>query len=233
VGADVAGPWLLPVALGTIALGMLGAIGSRELRRMQGYLLVGSIGIMLAPIALFSAASIAAGLFYLVHSTVVMAGMFLLSDLIARQRGGKDDLLVSGPAVRQPGVLGALFFIGAIAVAGLPPLSGFVGKALILAAVVPAGALPWRWGFIRASGLLSLVAQSRAGIVLFWDFAADEAADDAAPWTGVAVAPVAGLFVVVIALTVFAGPLTAFTEATAAQLLAPDGYVRAVLGGGR
>ena len=232
VAADVALPWLLPLALLPVVLGMLGAVGSRELRRMQGYLLIGSVGIMLVPIALFSTMAVSAGLYYLVHSTLIMAAMFLLSDLIAKQRGGKDDLLVSGAVPRQPALLGLLFFFGAVAVAGLPPLSGFVGKALILAATGPAAALPWIWAVVLGSGLLALLALSRAGIVLFWNVNEEEDASGAAAWRAPAFGPTAGLFALVLAATIFAGPLIEFTEATAGQLLAPDGYVRAVLGGG-
>ena len=231
VAADVAAPWLLPIALLTIVLGMLGAAGSRELRRMQGYLLIGSVGIMLAPIAIFDAASISAGLYYLVHSTIVMAGMFLLSDLIAQQRGGKDDLLVRGALLRQPALLGGLFFIGAVAVAGLPPLSGFVGKALILTATAPTDQMPWIWAIVLGSGLLALAALSRAGIVLFWMVDPDEDAAGAVAWRAPAFAATASLFALLFAITVFAGPLTGFTDATARQLLAPGDYVRAVLGG--
>ncbi|HSJ33053.1 MAG TPA: monovalent cation/H+ antiporter subunit D [Longimicrobiales bacterium] len=231
VAADVAAPWLLPIALLTIVLGMLGAAGSRELRRMQGYLLIGSVGIMLAPIAVFDAASVSAGLYYLVHSTIVMAGMFLLSDLIAQQRGGKDDLLVSGAVLRQPALLGALFFIGAVAVSGLPPLSGFVGKALILTATGPAAQMPWIWAIVLGSGLLAIAALSRAGIVLFWMVNDEETAAGAVAWRAPAFAATAGLFALIFAITVFAGPLTGFTDATAGQLLAPGDYIRAVLGG--
>ncbi|MBR9989285.1 MAG: monovalent cation/H+ antiporter subunit D, partial [Gemmatimonadetes bacterium] len=232
VAADVATPWLLPIALLTIVFGMVGAVGSRELRTMQGYLLIGSIGIMLAPIALFNAASISAGLFYLVHSTLIMASMFLLSDLIAKQRGARDDLLVSAAQPLQPALLGALFFLGAVAVAGLPPLSGFVGKALILAATGASPAMPWVWSIVLGSGLLALLALSRAGIVMFWDTNPDDAGSGAVLWRAPALGPTAGLLLLVVAITIFAGPLTEFTDAAASQLLMPAEYVRAVLGGG-
>jgi multicomponent K+:H+ antiporter subunit D len=231
VAADVATPWLLPLALLTIAFGMIGALASRELRRMQGYLLIGSVGIMLTAIGLFSERAIAAGLFYLVHSTVISAGMFLLTDLIAKQRGGKDDLLVSGAPVRQDAVLGLLFFTGAIAIAGLPPLSGFLGKALILEAASPAQSVVWVWAVVLASGLLGLLALSRAGIVIFWDTHEEETAQNVRLCGPRALAPTFGIFAVVIVITIFAGPLADFTTAAAQQLLTPEAYIRAVLGG--
>lgn len=232
VAADVAVPWLLPLALLTVTVGVIGALASRELRRMHGYLLISSVGVMLTGIAVFTAAAISAGLYYLVHSTIIMAGMFLLADLVSRQRGGKDDLLVSGPALPQAALLGGLFMFGAIAVAGLPPLSGFLGKVLILHAALPAVAMPWIWGVLLGSGLLSIVALSRAGIVLFWVVDPDDEMLAHSAWSARAVAPAAGLMVVVILISAFAGPLTAFTAAASEQLLAPDVYIRAVLDGG-
>jgi multicomponent K+:H+ antiporter subunit D len=232
VAADVAGPWLLPLALVTVVLGMVGAAGSLELRRMQGYLLIGSVGVMLAGMALFTADALSAGLYYLVHSTIVMAAMFLIADLVAKQRGGKDDLLVSGPALPQSAVLGGMFFIGAVAVAGLPPLSGFLGKALILDASATATAMPWIWGIILGSGLLALLALSRAGIIVFWVVDPDDDMLVDTAWRSRAFVPAAGLIAVVIAISAFAGPLTRYTGATAGQLLAPEAYIDAVLGDG-
>ncbi|HSJ09030.1 MAG TPA: monovalent cation/H+ antiporter subunit D [Longimicrobiales bacterium] len=232
VAANVAADWLLPLALVTTLLGMTGALASRELRRMQGYLLVGSVGIMMTGMALFTQAAIAAGLYYLVHSTLVMAGMFLIADLVARQRGGKDDLIVSGPPLPQGAVLSSMFFIGAIAVVGLPPLSGFLGKALILNASLPSPAMPWVWGIILFGGLLSLLALSRAGITMFWVEDPDDEmlAHTASPAR--AFMPAAGLLAAVVLVSVFAGPLAAFADATAEQLLKPAPYIEAVLGGG-
>jgi multicomponent K+:H+ antiporter subunit D len=232
VAADVAGPWLLPLALVTVMLGMIGAVASRELRRMQGYLLIGSVGVMLTGIALFTAAAISAGLYYLVHSTIVMAGMFLIADLVAKQRGGKDDLLVTGPALPQAAALGGMFFLGAVAVIGLPPLSGFLGKALILDAALPAPAMPWVWAVVLASGLLGLLALSRAGITMFWAVDAEQAMHPESIRPARAFMPAAGLIAVVVLISVLAGPLTEFTADTADQLLDPGGYIRAVLGGG-
>jgi len=241
VATLVAAPWLLPAALVTLALGALGALASRRLRPMQGYLLVMSVGTMLAPVALFDASALSAGLYYLVHSTLASAAMFLVADLVARERGGVDDELVRGPAVARPALLGAIFFAGAVAVAGLPPLAGFVGKALILAAAPSDGRGWWLWAVTLGGSLVALVALARAGSTLFWNTYRDRdddpfdpvvhGAPTAAPATAGMVAPAVGLLALVVALTALAGPVTAYTTATAAQLLAPQPYLDAVLDG--
>jgi multicomponent K+:H+ antiporter subunit D len=232
VAADVAVPWLLPMALITLALGMIGALASRELRRMQGYLLISSVGVMLSAIALFDTRALSAGLYYLVHSTLTMAAMFLIADLIDRERGDIGDLLVRARPLNRPALLGAFFFAGGIAVVGLPPLSGFVGKLLILDAVLPHAGAAWIWAVILGGSLLAVLALSRAGIMIFWD-ADDERATGPASSARASVLPAAGLLAAVVAITVLAGPLGDFTDATAQQLLDPQRYISAVLGGVR
>ena len=244
VAADVALPWLLPLALATIVVGMLGAVASERLRDMQGYLLIGSLGIMLASIGLFTSEGIAAGLYYLVHSTITIAAMFLLVDVIARQRGASDERVIPALAVTQPAVLGTLFFAGALAVAGLPPLSGFIGKLTILQAAPLDARGFWLGGGVLGGSLLAIVALARAGSTVFWNIESDEHAPDDgqyAPDGGHRapssvpghdyrrILPVIGLLGAVVLLTVFAEPAMTFATATADQLLHPAPYVRAVL----
>ena len=78
---------------------------------------------------------VAAGLFYLVNSTLVAAALFLLADRIARRARRRRRPAAAPPrwAARRA-ALGVLFFIVAVAVAGVPPLAGFMGKALLLQA---------------------------------------------------------------------------------------------------
>jgi len=229
VAAGVADAWLLPVALATAATGVVGALGSARLRPMQGYLLITSVGTMLAGLALFDAGGIAAGLYYLVHSTLTMAAMFLIADLVAGQRGAAGDRLVPARSVAQPGVLGGLFVAGAVGAAGIPPFAGFIGKALILRAAPLDTRGFWVWSVVLGASLVAIVALARAGSVLFWNTTPDAGEARAVParrWV-----PAAGLLAAVVLLTLFAGPASDFTGAAAEQLLRPEGYVRAVLGG--
>jgi len=93
--------WLWPLALLTLGAAVIGALAARSLQVLLAYLVVVSVGTLLAGIALGSEAGLAAALYYLVHSTLVAGGLFLLADLIARQRGDLGTDLISAPALRQ------------------------------------------------------------------------------------------------------------------------------------
>lgn len=223
---DVAGDWLLTLALLTLAVGAVGVLGSRRLRELIAYLVVVSVGTLLAGIGQFNVSGITAALYYLPHTTLVTAGMFLLADLIARQRGAVGDQFTLGPPLVQPTRLGVLFFLGAVAAAGMPPLSGFLGKLLLLQALEPEQAA-WIWGIVLTGSLAALIALSRAGSRMFWKTEGERAG---AGHSGLPhIAPTAILLAMSVLMTVFASPLTDYAEATATQLLSPQQYIDAVL----
>jgi multicomponent K+:H+ antiporter subunit D len=199
---------------------MLGALSTSDLRRMQGYFLIASVGTMLTGVGLFNVEGMAAALYYMVHSTLVMGGMFLLADLVQR-RGA------------HPAVLGGLFLFGAMAVVGLPPLSGFIGKALVLAAAPIGQRGAWVWGVTLLAGLVGLLASARTGSRIFWAGSRKVSEGVSPGSTGVGtLVPVGGLFAAVLLLTVFAGPVSEFMWAAADQLLDPAAYIRAALPAG-
>ncbi|OVZ67179.1 cation:proton antiporter, partial [Pseudomonas aeruginosa] len=164
------------------------------------------------------------------HSTWIAGGLFLLADLVARQRGDKAGDLVQGPALQNPRLLGGAFFIGAIAVAGLPPLSGFFGKVMLLQSVAPGSQALALWSVVLGSGLVALVALSRAGSTLFWRTGHTV--------LGSAELDHGRLFACILLLSagpllVFAAkPLLAYVQATAAQLHDLDLYRQIITRGG-
>jgi multicomponent K+:H+ antiporter subunit D len=226
--ADTALAWLWPLALATLALGALGALAARELRTLIAYLVVVSVGTLLAGFALDTPVALAAALYYLLHSTLVAGGLFLLAGLIRTQRGGEGDQLHPAAPVSQPALLGSLFFLGAVAVVGMPPLSGFIGKLLLLSSVAPGVQQAWLWALVLGSGLLALITLSRAGSQLFWNTL------DISPVAPQAdrrrLASVVLLLAAAPLLSLFAEPVHRYALATAEQLHAPAGYIQAVLG---
>src|SRR5690606_9254219 len=121
--------WMAWAAVGTLALGALGVLAAARLRVLSAYLVVVSAATLFIAFSLRVEAALGAGLYYLVHSSFVVAALFMIADLVRRGRGDElRDLShpVASPTVRR--LAGVMFLVAAVSVAGLPPLSGFVGK---------------------------------------------------------------------------------------------------------
>jgi len=119
-----------------------------------------------------------------------------------------------------------LLLVGALSIAGLPPLSGFVGKLLILQAARGEAAM-WTWSVVLGATLLAIVCLTRAGSLLVWNSAPGAARAPGA--RAIDVVPVVFLLACSVAMAAFAAPMHRYTDAAAAQLLRPAAYIDAVL----
>lgn len=167
------GDLIYGASLATILLGGFGALAARSLPLLINYGAVGSMGVIFLGISAFTPASLAAALYYTLNSTLAMALLFLLTEGRAK----------------------ALFFVGAVAMVGLPPLSGFVGKLLILQALPD----PLAWGAVLLGSLLTMIGFAKMGSDLFWK--SDAAENTARLW------PAYILGAAILGLTVFAAPV--------------------------
>ncbi|MBX9758035.1 MAG: monovalent cation/H+ antiporter subunit D [Beijerinckiaceae bacterium] len=236
--ANIVEPWIMPAALVTLAIGAIGAISSRSLAGLIVFAVVWSTGSLLVVFGSFDQRSLAAALYYAVHSTFAAATLFLVADLVASQRAAGGELKPSPPIAQAP-MLGAVFFLAAIAMAGMPPLSGFIGKLLILDATRNAPGAVWIWSALLVTSLVVIAAFARAGSLVFWRSEEEGpglATAAAPPGERADKAPLGGLVAAcaLLAMTAlmaaFAGPVTQQMDRTAAQILDRAGYVRAVLG---
>lgn len=232
--AGVAEGWLLYAALLTVAVGMIGILGARDLGRMTAFAAIGSTGTLLVAISMFDEASAAAAIYYMVHSTLAAAMLFLVVDLIVERRGG--DITVKAPMAHN-GVIATLYFAAAIVMAGMPPLSGFLGKVLVLDAARGSDDVVLIWAVILITSLVAIMGLARAGSVVFWksyDASTTAATNEAGaefrdPVPTHPMIAVFALLGAVVAMTVLAGPMMDYAEATAAQLYDPSDYIAAVL----
>ncbi len=224
------GLWLLPAALISLAIGMVGVLAAKKLDRLVAFAVIGSMGMVMVAIALFSQLGIAAALYYILHSTLAAAALFLITDLVRASRGHLE--LTTTPPVAGAALTAGLFFVAAIAMTGLPPLSGFVGKLLILDAAFTTPLAIWTWAIILSASLVSVVGFARAGSTVFWKAQSvepdPEAESHPAP-SALSYAAVGGLVAMLILLTVFAGQVHRYTTTMAEQLFAPDDYISTVL----
>ncbi|MFY0692622.1 MAG: monovalent cation/H+ antiporter subunit D [Paracoccaceae bacterium] len=235
--AGLHGVWLLPAALVSIAVGMIGILAARKLDRLVAFSVIGSMGMVMTAIALFTPAGIAAALYYIVHSTLAAAALFLIVDLVRHSRENLN--LTVQPPVAGAAMTAGLFFVAAIAMTGLPPLSGFVGKLLILNASFDTAGVVWVWAAVLIGSLIAVVGFGRAGSVVFWkaqSLVPDEEDETAKPEpaqpapSALSYVAVGGLLTMLVAHTVFAGQVIGYTNKIAAQLFAPDTYIETVLG---
>lgn len=231
--------WLLPAALLTLALGMIGVLGARRLDRMAAFAVIGSMGMLLTALSTFTPEGIAAALYYAVHSTLATAALFLLVDVVSERRSGGSLAFTPLPPIAGGALVAGLFFSAAIAMAGLPPLSGFVGKLLILDATAGDPRAVWIWAIVLSMSLVAVIGFARAGSAVFWKAHSDEAVvPDEAIAEGATGTPrlpstpmvaIGGLLALLVAITVLAGPIQRHMAATAAQLFAPGPYIATVL----
>ena len=226
-------PFLLPAAMLTAVVGFAGVFTARTLSEQASYAIIGSTGTLLIAVAGWQAATLGAALYYLVHSTIAGAALFLISDVVARRRAGFSDNVGSatrsGPDFAQRQGVGLMFMAAAIATAGLPPLSGFIGKLLILKSVAGLPDWGWAWGVILSTTLIGVIGFARAGSAVFWKSAGTQDTTPAPAAKGDLAAPIIAL-VLLAALSAGAGWATAYADAAAAQVLDPAVAARAVLG---
>jgi len=227
--ALVAEPLLLPLALTTSVLGVLGALAARTLERLVAWLTVALVGTVLVAIGLYTPAAWSAALYYMVNSTLVVAGLFLLAELVAAQRGDAADRLQPASPVAQPALLGLMMLLAAASAAGLPPLPGFIGKLMLLEAATPHAWQAAVWTTVLGVGFLTLVGLARAGSILFWHVS-DEAPGAASGASAQLLSATLMLLAASVAVSAFAAPLQRYTQAAAEQLLDRAAYARAVLG---
>jgi multicomponent Na+:H+ antiporter subunit D len=188
---------------------------------------------MLFGVGLSSSLGLAAAIFYVVHHITIQTTLFLAAGLIER-RGGTTSLERLGGLARLAPVLGVLFFLPALNLAGIPPFSGFLGKLGLLQAGVAAGS-PLAWALVAGSvmtSLLTLYAIARVWNLAFWRTPRAQTSADNGGLPGRAlprlmVGSTLALVVLGTGLTVVAGPLFDFTNRAAADLRDREPYVRA------
>ena len=219
--------------IATLLLAALGVVSASRLRMQVSWLVVFSAATLALAFALGSAGSIGAGLYYLPHSCFSAAALFMIADLIRRRRGNASDRKEIVAALPGRAIPGSLFLIAALAIAGLPPLSGFLAKAALLQQIPD----DWRgpaWAALLGGGLLVLIGLSRAGVRLFWRVPASAEHEPArVPPRRARMRPVETvatllLLLLVLAMSLFAEPLLSQADAAAQQLQDAAGMIQQV-----
>lgn len=232
---------LLVIAGLTMVTGVLGAMAQNEIRRILSFHIVSQIGYMLMGLALLTPLALAGSVFYIIHHILVKTNLFLIGG-IAEQRFGSGRLDVTGGLYRSAPVLSVLFFLSAMSLAGIPPLSGFFAKLTLVRSALDNGS--YLIVIVTSCvSLLTLFSMTKIWSAAFWKPAPDAvvAADSETVPSAMALtadsrrrrlclyAPIIGLVVVSLGIGLLSGPVLRMSMATAEQLLDPDAYIAAVL----
>jgi multicomponent Na+:H+ antiporter subunit D len=148
---------------------VLAAIAQADLRRLLAFHVMGQVAYLMMGLAIASQLGIAAAIFYTMHTMLVQAGLFLGAGAIARANRGYD-LRTAGGLLRERPLFAALFAVLALSISGVPPLSGFWAKFLVIDAAFRSGS-PWgAWLAVIALvvGALTLYSMSILWTQAFW-----------------------------------------------------------------
>ena len=263
-GAD----WLVAGGLATVAFGLLGLLQARQLGRVTGFGVMVTSGTLLAAIGFNQPTVTGGALYYLLSSTMAAGAMFLLIELIDRSRllesefpnpddadpvpffldeiepprdtnlDEQQEALTGRVIPASTAFLGFSFLACTLLLTGTPPLSGFIGKFMMLSGLLsteeagsalqePVGAAAWvMLALVIMSGFAALVALSRTGIRMFWT----PRDRPAAQLKVLECLPIGLLLALCLLISFRAEPLARYLQAAASELKDPHGYVQAVQG---
>ncbi len=225
---------LLVIAALTMVIGVLGAIAQDDIRRLLSFTIISQIGYMVMGLGFFTVAAIAAVVYSMVHHIIVKTALFLVAGLV-EDSTGSNRLSRIGGLVRTNPLLAVMFLVTALSLAGVPPLSGFISKF----GLISAGVDEHQFVVVGVSLVVSLLTLFAMALVWTGAFWSPPEADETQPVRSPAettargrflmVAPTAALVACSLAVAVAAGPIFAFSERTARDLVDRDVYIGRVL----
>ena len=263
-GAD----WLVAGGLATVAFGLLGLLQARQLGGVTGFGVMVTSGTLLAAIGFNQPTVTGGALYYLLSSTMAAGAMFLLIELIDRSRllesefpnpddadpvpffldeiepprdtnlDEQQEALTGRVIPASTAFLGFSFLACTLLLTGTPPLSGFIGKFMMLSGLLsteeagsalqePVSTAAWvMLALVIMSGFAALVALSRTGIRMFWT----PRDRPAAQLKVLECLPIGLLLTLCLLISFRAEPLARYLQAAASELKDPHGYVQAVQG---
>lgn len=218
------------VVLGVIGIffGSLGALRTYDAKRLLAYSTFGQIGFILVGIGWGTPAALAAALVYVVNHSFIKASLLMITGTIASRTQAKTSRLAElVGAGKTFGFIGGLYFIGGLALAGVPPLNGFISKVTLVQSGI--GAQEWvTLGLVISAGIITLLYMTRT-----WQLIFQQEPDEPVklkPYGDSLLAPTL-LIGLCVALGLFASPLIDLAWRAVEQIHDPSVYIRAVLGG--
>ncbi|WP_042461367.1 Na+/H+ antiporter subunit D [Neobacillus dielmonensis] len=214
------------LAILSIVVGVIGAIAYWDVKKIIIYNIIVAVGVILYGVSVMNPASIKGAVYYLIHDMIIKAALFFLVGIIINLTGSANLKKMSGLIGRYPGV-GWTFFIASLALAGIPPLSGFVGKLLIVQGGFE-GKSFFGAAIVLMSSLLVLFSVMKIFINGFWGQNQTYEGEEKAPVKWLLIAPV-----ILVAISALYGvnseAILPYIAQAADTLVDPQIYIEAVL----
>ncbi|MCI3923641.1 Na+/H+ antiporter subunit D [Paenibacillus sp. TRM 82003] len=209
----------------TMLLGGVGAIAYRDVPRVLIYNIVVAVGFVCFGVSTGASAALDGAVFYLLHDMVAKALLFLLGGMLV-YAAGTEKLQGMGGLIERYPALGWMTFVTGMAIVGVPPLSGFIGKLLVVQGGFTAG-LYVQTGIALASSLLVLLSMLKLFMSAFWGEPSPSSANR--PLSGALYVPTSLLLALLVLLGLGAEWVNGYVSQAGALLLEPERYIEAVL----
>lgn len=217
---------LLFIAGVTMISGVLGAIAQHDVRKILSFHIISQIGYMIMGAAIHTPLALAGTVFYIAHHIIVKTNLFFIAGIIARLAGGFDLKKIGGLYKSAP-ALALLFAVPAFSLAGIPPLSGFFAKFIL----VKAGLQESNFILVSVSllcGVLTLFSMTKIWNEAFWKKPTEPLTPRPAGF--LRILPAVSLALMTVVIGALSGPLFDLAREAGNQLMTPERYIEAVLG---
>lgn len=211
----------------TMLIGVIGALSTTDIRFIIIYNIIPAIGYMLMGIGIFSETSVSGSIYYLMQDMLLKTALFLLAGILITITGTTNIKKMGGLMTHYP-LVGWIFFIAALTLAGIPPFSGFIGKYAIIRGGFEEGYIMMSIYALLIS-LLILLSIIRVFIYAFWGTEQTEYTTKKGHEKKLLPS-----IILLVALTTFLGVgaefVYPFVQETAQDILNPALYIQDVLG---
>jgi multicomponent Na+:H+ antiporter subunit D len=228
-------PLILLIGGLSMVIGVITATAQFEFRKVLSFHIISQVGYVIMGLGFHTVAGLSGAIFFLAHNMISKTNAFLVAGWVHKQKGTLN-LKTLGDFYKDHPLWAILFFVSAFSLAGLPPLSGFIGKYLLIKAGIEGG-------FLKISlialfvGLFTLFSMVKIWIEVFWKQSPDEApakkinplATESSRSTIWMSGASAGMAFLIIAAGVFASPLVDYCTQAAQSLMVPQEYIDFIL----
>ncbi|BAC13950.1 Na+/H+ antiporter subunit D [Oceanobacillus iheyensis] len=217
---------IVTIAGFTMLFGVLGAVSQFDFKRILSYHIISQVGYMVMGLGIFTPLAMAGAIYYIAHHMIVKTALFLFAG-VTEKITGTTDLKKMGGLLGSHPALAWMFFITAVSLAGIPPLSGFFSKFPIILAGFEEGQYVIS-GVALLVGLLTLFSMMKIFSYAFWGKQKHTEEQANIP-IGKLLLPVVPLVALTIILGFAAEPIFTYSLDVAEQIMDPSNYIESVL----